>query len=85
MNEILFQVVNLVGLFVFCLMAMGVYCLVSQRYWDSGKYGPYDLPWWVEDGIFLFFVLLWGGIIVTLMLTVWKPDPVAIYTISISW
>lgn len=85
MSDILLNVVNIVGLFVFTLIGFGVYCLVSQLYWDSGKYGIYDLPWWVEYGIMIFFVLLWGGVIVTLMLTVWKPEPASGYTISISW
>lgn len=74
---------NLVGLTAFGFIGVGVWYLVAKWYWDSGKYGPYELPLWVEV-IYLYFILAWAGIILTLLLTVWKPDP-TIYTISISW
>lgn len=84
MSEDFMIIFNLVGLIVFALIGLGVYCLVSERYWNSGKYGPYDLPMWIEWGIIPFFILVWAGIMLTLTLTVWKPD-IPTYTISISW
>lgn len=84
MSELFLSVCSLVGGTVFGFIGLGVCYLVSERYWNSGKYGLYDLPWWIEFGIIPFFVILWAVIMVILMLTVWKPDVQTGYTITLS-
>lgn len=85
MSETFIIIFNLIGLTVFGFIGLGVYCLVSTAYWNTGKYGPYDLPWWVDWLIIPSFVLLWGGIMLVLTQTVWEIDYGTCYTISISW